>query len=147
MRTGFHHFARLQNTLLTGWSWSRSGSNLVTRWWHLSKSAIFFGNQWTRKRAERRISAVLVLLLCILMSGALTFDFLGGFYILWVPLQGADEGADVWQVQFAADEELQALRVVFELPAWSCLQMMNLCFKGLTKSLKQLKPPACQVIK
>lgn len=33
--------------LLTGWSWSKSGSNLVTRWWHLSSSAIFFGNQWT----------------------------------------------------------------------------------------------------
>lgn len=63
MRTGFHHFAQLQNTLLTGWSWSRSGSNFVTRWWHLSKSAIFFGNQWTRKRAERPITAVLVLLL------------------------------------------------------------------------------------
>lgn len=34
-------------SLLTGWSWSKSGSNFVTRWWHLSNSAIFFGNQWT----------------------------------------------------------------------------------------------------
>lgn len=60
MRTAF-------TELLTGWSWSRSGSNFVTRWWHLSKSAIFFGNQWTGKRADGRISAVLFLLLRILM--------------------------------------------------------------------------------
>lgn len=44
----------LEKLLLTGWSWSKSGSNFVTRWWHLSKSAIFFGNQWTRVGKESR---------------------------------------------------------------------------------------------
>lgn len=146
MRAGFHH-SLLENPLLTGWSWSRSGSNFVTRWWHLSKSAIFFGNQWTRKRANGRVSAVLVLLLrnltqncapevCVKAGHALTFDFFGGFDVLRVPLEGADEGADVWQVQLAADEVLQALQAVLQLRAWTRLQMMDFCFKCLKKKKK-----------
>lgn len=43
----------LEKSLLTGWSWSKSGSNFVTRWWHLSRSAIFFGNQWTSREKEK----------------------------------------------------------------------------------------------
>ena len=35
---------------LTGWSRSSSGSNLVTRWWHLSSSETFLGNQRTSQR-------------------------------------------------------------------------------------------------
>lgn len=41
--------------VLTGWSWSKSGSNFVTRWWHLSKSAILFGNQWTNRDKKQKV--------------------------------------------------------------------------------------------
>lgn len=37
----------MKKCLLTGWSRSKSGSNLVTKWWHRSNSEIFLGNQWT----------------------------------------------------------------------------------------------------
>ena len=50
----FSSCMQLEKSLLTGWSWSKSGSNLVTRWWHLSKSAIFFGNQWTRAEKKNK---------------------------------------------------------------------------------------------
>lgn len=52
----------MANALLTGWSSSRSGSNFVTRWWHLSRSAIFFGNQWTgTEEVERKHKNLMIL--------------------------------------------------------------------------------------
>lgn len=148
----------LEKLLLTGWSWSRSGSNLVTRWWHLSKSTIFFGNQWTRVgkktkgfinfRCNFQIQVFLLtsencrsckraykkyLRFSKSRENGITFDFFGCFNVLSIPLDGADQGADVWQVHLTADKVLQTLQAVLKLPAWSCLQMVNLCFKCLKK--------------
>lgn len=64
----------------------------------------------------------------------ITFDFSGGFNILRVPLDGADQSADVWQVHFTADEVLQALQAVFDFPARSRLQMVNFSLKCLKYS-------------
>lgn len=139
----------LEQLLLTGWSWSRSGSNLVTRWWHLSKSTIFFGNQWTVNE-KRMWLFISVFLLAFEMHfgcnktqpnsffltkqrNGLTLHFFGCFDILCVPLDRADQSVDVRQVHLTADEVLQTLQVVLGFPAWPRLQMMDLCFKGLGK--------------
>lgn len=69
----------------------------------------------------------------IFQSGekVVTFDFFGGFNILRVPLDGADESTDVWEVHLTADKVLQALQAVLELSAWPRLQMVNFSFKCL----------------
>ena len=144
----FSSCMQLEKSLLTGWSWSKSGSNLVTRWWHLSKSAIFFGNQWTRAEKKQKhmiefSSGLFCFCVCVIISAkicllfklsAVTFDFFGGFNVLCVPFDGSDQSADVRQVHLAADEVLQAFQVVLELPAWSRLQMVNLRFERLKHS-------------
>ena len=118
-----------------------SGSNLVTRWWHLSKSAILFGNQWTNRvknqeMVQNQLSCFSVYLQNVKCTTGkqrkgVTFDFFGGFHILCVPLDGADESADVWEVHLTADQVLQALHAVPGLSLWSRLQVTNLSFERL----------------
>ena len=83
----FSSCMQLEKCLLTGWSWSKSGSNLVTRWWHLSKSAIFFGNQWTRaeKRTKTNGWIQLSAVFCDYFSkNVFVIQFRGGYiWLLW----------------------------------------------------------------
>lgn len=62
---------------------------------------------------------------------SVTFDFFGGFNILSVPLDGADESIYIWQVNLTTNKVLQALQAILEFPARPCLQMANLRFKCL----------------
>lgn len=61
----------------------------------------------------------------------ITFDFFGSFNIFCVSFDGADKSTDVWEVHLTANKVLQAFQAVLGLPAWSCLQMVNLSFKCL----------------
>lgn len=77
------------------------------------------------------INLIFQLYFCKKQRDGVTFHFFGGFDILRVPPDGADESADVGEVHLTADKVLQALQVLPELPAWPRLQMVNLSFKCL----------------
>lgn len=68
-----------------------------------------------------------------------TFDFFGGLDIFCVPLQGADQGADVRQVNFTANQVLQTLQAVLPLQARPRLQVSDDGLKGL-KHREQAEP-------
>lgn len=74
-----------------------------------------------------------------------TFDFFGGLDIFCVPLQGADQSADVRQVDLTANQVLQSLQAVLPLQARTRLQVTDDGFKGLkhreqTDSRTELTP-------
>lgn len=99
--------------LPTGWSWSKSGSNFVTRWWHLSSSAIFFGNQWTWENRVNETDIIIHIIIkhstqssksMILNAGCnsickcqvLTFHLFSGPDIICNPSQRTDECIYIW---------------------------------------------------
>lgn len=64
----------------------------------------------------------------------ITFDFFGGFDILCISLDRANQSTDIWEVQLTANKVLEALKVIPQLSGWSSFQVMNFCLKCLKRS-------------
>lgn len=117
---------------LTGWSWSRSGSNLVINSLHLSRSLICFGNQGTAMWTEISVS----------LSdtqrhnagrgkAALTLFLWKGADVVRHSLQRVEEHVQVGALNFTPHEELQVRTAVLQLLSRTAFDVEKFGFKSL----------------
>lgn len=128
--------------ILTGWPWSRSGSNLVINMLHLSRSFSCRGNQGTVMCTGGGFPLKSVNLHECASQEATVFTFFlwDWAHVLHGTLQRVDEDTHVWAVNFTHHEELQVCCAILQILSWTAFDVEEFGIKCLLRTLnKQIK--------